>query len=147
MSQLYLSVETFTYIMYNTAKAPERARILVCKKEYILEIKDNGQKVEVIVNHQGEVNGEISVVSVFSNMAKKKKVYLRLLAILLIIGLALPMLLAEIGTKAPDTQAAVMLRFMDTDPETGTIGKDVELVIDAASMGKSITFPKPSYEA
>ncbi len=84
-----------------------------------MEFNDNGQKVEVIVNHQGEVNGEISVVSVFSNMAKKKKVYLHLLAILLIIGLALPMLIAEIGTKAPDTQAAVMLRFMDIDPESG----------------------------
>ena len=32
------------------------------------------------------------------------------------------------------------------DPETGTIGNDVELVIDAASMSKSVCFPKPSYD-
>ena len=32
------------------------------------------------------------------------------------------------------------------DPESGTIGDDVELVIDAESDGKSISFPRPSYD-
>lgn len=32
------------------------------------------------------------------------------------------------------------------DPSTGSIGKDVTLVIDAESEGKSISFPKPSYD-
>ena len=32
------------------------------------------------------------------------------------------------------------------DPETGTIGTDVEMVIDAASQGKSLCFPRPSYD-
>lgn len=32
------------------------------------------------------------------------------------------------------------------DPETGTIGKDVEVVVDAESQGKSISFPKPSFD-
>lgn len=32
------------------------------------------------------------------------------------------------------------------DPETGTIGEDMETVIDAHAMGKSITFPRPSYD-
>ncbi len=32
------------------------------------------------------------------------------------------------------------------DPETGTIGEEVELVIDAASQGKSVGFPRPSYD-
>lgn len=32
------------------------------------------------------------------------------------------------------------------DPSTGMIGKDVTLVIDAESEGKSISFPKPSYD-
>ena len=32
------------------------------------------------------------------------------------------------------------------DPETGTIGQDVELLIDAASLSKSVCFPKPSYD-
>ena len=83
-----------------------------------MELKDNGQKVEVIVNHQGELDGEISLAKVFSNMAKKKKIYLRVLAILLILGLILPMLLAELNTKAPSTQAVVQQKYMDYDPET-----------------------------
>ena len=32
------------------------------------------------------------------------------------------------------------------DPATGTIGDDVETVIDAAALGKSIAFPKPSFD-
>lgn len=35
---------------------------------------------------------------------------------------------------------------VDFDPETGNIGKEVELVVDAEGMGKSISFPKPSYD-
>ena len=32
------------------------------------------------------------------------------------------------------------------DPGTGTFGDDVQTVIDAHAMGKSITFPRPSYD-
>ena len=32
------------------------------------------------------------------------------------------------------------------DPESGMIGQDVELLVDAASQGKSICFPRPSYD-
>lgn len=32
------------------------------------------------------------------------------------------------------------------DPETGTIGEEVEMVINAASLGKSLCFPRPSYD-
>ena len=32
------------------------------------------------------------------------------------------------------------------DPETGTIGQDVEMLIDAAAQAKSVCFPKPSYD-
>lgn len=32
------------------------------------------------------------------------------------------------------------------DPETGTYGDSVTVLLDAASMGKSITFPRPSYD-
>ena len=35
---------------------------------------------------------------------------------------------------------------VDFDPVTGTLGTDVSLVVDAESEGKSISFPKPSYD-
>ena len=40
------------------------------------------------------------------------------------------------------TQSHYNLMKVSFDPETGTIGNDVELVIDAASMSKSVCFPK-----
>ena len=105
--------------MYNTQKAQPVPSFCYAKRSFELEQTDRGQKVEVILNHQGEMGGEISLARVFSNMAKKKKIYLRVLAILLILGLILPMLAAEINTKAPSTQAVVQLKYTQIDPETG----------------------------
>lgn len=44
------------------------------------------------------------------------------------------------------THSHYNLMKISFDPETGTIGKDVEMLIDAASMSKSVCFPKPSYD-
>ena len=43
-------------------------------------------------------------------------------------------------------QSQYNLLKVSFDPETGTIGQDVQTVVDAVSMGKSLTFPKPSYD-
>ena len=43
-------------------------------------------------------------------------------------------------------QSQYNLLKVSFDPETGAIGQDVETVVDAVSMGKSLTFPKPSYD-
>ena len=43
-------------------------------------------------------------------------------------------------------QSQYNLLKVSFDPETGTIGQDVETVIDAVYMGKSLTFPKPSFD-
>lgn len=43
-------------------------------------------------------------------------------------------------------QSQYNLLKVSFDPETGTIGQDVETVVDAVSMGKSLTFPKPSFD-
>ena len=80
-----------------------------------MELKDNNQKVEVIVSRQGDSSGEVSLVNVFYNMAAKKKIYLRVLAILLILGLILPMFLAEISSKDPDAQAVIKLTYDKPD--------------------------------
>ncbi|MBO7547350.1 MAG: PD40 domain-containing protein, partial [Bacteroidales bacterium] len=44
------------------------------------------------------------------------------------------------------TQSHYNLMKVSFDPQTGRIGNDVETLIDAASQGKSITFPKPSFD-
>ena len=43
-------------------------------------------------------------------------------------------------------QSRYNLMKVSFDPETGTIGQDVELVFDAASRGQSASFPRPSYD-
>ena len=50
----------------------------------------------------------------------------------------------EIPGELP--QSRYNLLKVSFDPETGTIGDDVELLIDAASQGKSLCFPRPSYD-
>ena len=50
----------------------------------------------------------------------------------------------EIPGELP--QSRYNLMKVSFDPETGTIGEDVEMLVDAAAEGGSICFPKPSYE-
>ena len=44
------------------------------------------------------------------------------------------------------TESRYSLMKVDFDPETGTIGKEPELLLDAATAGGSICFPRPSYD-
>ena len=44
------------------------------------------------------------------------------------------------------SQSHYNLMKVSFDPATGAIGQDVELLIDAASQGKSLCFPRPSYD-
>lgn len=80
-----------------------------------MEIKENSQKVELIINRQDqqETATEIDLVNVFSNMGRRKRVFLPLVAMLLILGLILPMLIAELSNKSPDAQAVVQMNYED----------------------------------
>ena len=98
-----------------------------------LDKKDASQKVELYVNHQNEGDGEISLVNVFRNMGAKKKVFLRLIAILLIVGLIVPLFMAEISIKDPDTSAVVKLTYENVDGET-----DEEKKPDRLSFSSSV---------
>ena len=50
----------------------------------------------------------------------------------------------EIPGELP--QSRYNLMKVDFNPETGAIGTDVALLVDAASLGKSLCFPRPSYD-
>jgi hypothetical protein len=53
---------------------------------------------------------------------------------------------AEVEIPGGLTESRYNLMKVGFDPETGTIGQDVETVIDAASFSKSVCFPKPSFD-
>ena len=50
----------------------------------------------------------------------------------------------EIPGELP--QSKYNLMKVSFDPETGAIGEDVALLVDAAAEGKSLCFPRPSYD-
>ncbi|MBR5019302.1 MAG: PD40 domain-containing protein [Bacteroidales bacterium] len=50
----------------------------------------------------------------------------------------------EIPGELP--QSKYNLMKVSFDPETGVIGEDVALLVDAAAEGKSLCFPRPSYD-
>lgn len=53
---------------------------------------------------------------------------------------------AQVQIPGELPQSRYNLMKVSFDPATGTIGNDVETVIDAATQGFSITFPRPSYD-
>ena len=83
-----------------------------------IEKKDNSQKVELYVSHQNEDGGVISLLNVFRNMGTKKKVFLRLIAIFVIIGLITPMFAAELSQKSSDARAVVKLTYENAEGKT-----------------------------
>jgi len=44
------------------------------------------------------------------------------------------------------THSRYNLMKVSFDPETGTVGEDVQMVIDAMALEKSVCFPRPSYD-
>ena len=98
-----------------------------------LDKKVNDQRVELVVSHQNENAGEVSLANVFHNMAGRKKVFLRLIAIFLILGLIIPMLAAEFSQKDPDASAVVKLTYENPEGKT-----DEEKAPDRLSFPASV---------
>ena len=71
--------------------------------------KDN--KVEVFLKRDpvdaDAASGEIDLVEVFKNMGKRKKIFLRFVALCLVIGMAVPLLLFQFQ-REPDSAAAIL---------------------------------------
>ena len=84
-----------------------------------MEIKDNGQKLELVVNHQGRNMAEVSLPKVFSAMARRKSLFIKILALLVILGACFPFYRAGKNLAAGSAQAAVLLDHAQTDPKSG----------------------------
>ena len=103
-----------------------------------LEKKDNSQKVELYVSHPNEGEGEISLVNVFYNMAARKKVFLRLIAIFLILGLIIPMFIGEVSRKNPDASAVVKLTYENSDGKTAAQRRPDQLGFSASVIAAAL---------
>ncbi|MCR5727613.1 MAG: hypothetical protein K6G24_09115, partial [Lachnospiraceae bacterium] len=78
----------------------------------VLKEVENNQKVEVVVKRESE-NGtaELDLVRVFSNMGKKKRVYAWVLIICMLVGLSVPMLMAELKDKTESVSAVITFLY------------------------------------
>lgn len=76
-------------------------------KNVLTEIEKN-KKVEVVVKRDAAAEGtELDLVRVFSNMGKKKKVYAWLIIFCMLVGLAVPLLRAELAETTESVSAVI----------------------------------------
>ena len=80
-------------------------------KNVLKEIEDN-RKVEVVVKRDAAAEGtELDLVRVFQNMGKKKRIYAWLLIFCMLIGLATPLLMAELSEKYENVSAVISFLY------------------------------------
>ena len=78
----------------------------------ILPEPDKNQKVEVFVKRDTEETyGELDLFRVFSNMGKKRNIYLWILLLFTLIGLAIPMLMVEMDKETGSVSAMISFRY------------------------------------
>lgn len=76
-------------------------------KNVLTEIEKN-KKVEVVVKRDAAAEGtELDLVRVFSNMGKKKRVYAWLVLFCMLVGLAVPLLRAELAERTESVSAVI----------------------------------------
>ena len=76
-------------------------------KNVLTEIEKN-KKVEVVVKRDAAAEGtELDLVRVFSNMGKKKRVYAWLVLFCMLVGLAVPLLRAEMAESTESVSAVI----------------------------------------
>nr|MCR5329764.1 hypothetical protein [Lachnospiraceae bacterium] len=74
--------------------------------------KKENSTVEVVVKREPEADAaEIDLVRVFENMGKKKKIYAWIIIACLLIGLAAPLLMAEMAEKTGRVSAVITLLY------------------------------------
>ena len=105
--------------------------------------KDN--KVEVVLKREpidaAQTSGEIDLVEVFKNMGKRKKIFLRLVALCLVIGMAVPLLLFQIN-KQPDSAAAILTFEEDYNDLVADIKSSFVLqnALNRAGLADTVSF-------
>lgn len=89
-------------------------------KNVLNEVERN-QKVEVVVKRDNPDNvSELDLVHVFVNMGKKKKIYVWVMIVCMLVGFAFPMLKSELSEKSESVSAVITFTYPNatfgTDP-------------------------------
>ena len=96
-------------------------------KNVLQEIGKN-QKVEVVVKRDASARaGELDLVRVFSNMGKKRRIYAWLIVACMLIGLAAPLLLAELRDKTENVSVVINLLYPSAQNKLAPDGEPLDV--------------------
>ncbi len=96
-------------------------------KNVLTEIGQN-QKVEVVVKRDSETGErEIDLVRVFSNMGKKRRIYAWLIIACMLIGLAAPLLMAELKDRTENVSVVISLLYPEAKNQLAPDGKSLDM--------------------
>ena len=96
-------------------------------KNVLQEIGKN-QKVEVVVKRDASARaGELDLVRVFSNMGKKRRIYAWLIVACMLIGLAAPLLLAELRDKTENVSVVINLLYPSAQNKLAPDGQPLDV--------------------
>ena len=96
-------------------------------KNVLTEIGQN-QKVEVVVKRDSETGErEIDLVRVFSNMGKKRRIYAWLIIACMLIGLAAPLLMAELKDRTENVSVVISLLYPEAKNQLAPDGKPLDM--------------------
>ncbi|MCR5727735.1 MAG: hypothetical protein K6G24_09750, partial [Lachnospiraceae bacterium] len=96
-------------------------------KNVLQEIGKN-QKVEVVVKRDASARaGELDLVRVFSNMGKKRRIYAWIIVACMLIGLAAPLLMAELKDKTENVSVVINLLYPSAQNKLTPDGKPLDV--------------------
>ena len=96
-------------------------------KNVLTDLSKN-QKVEVVVKRDASARaGELDLVRVFSNMGKKRKIYAWLIIACMFIGLAAPLLMAELKDRTENVSVVINLLYPSAQKRLAPDGKPLDV--------------------
>lgn len=86
------------------------------KDNLIPAVKDDNSKVEVVIKHdENDRVEELDLLHIFVNMGKKKRIYAWLIILCMLVGLAAPLLMAELADRPESVTAVITFNYPDAD--------------------------------
>ena len=94
----------------------------------ILPDVNKNQKVEVFVKREAEETyGELDLIRVFSNMGKKWSIYIWIIILLMLIGIAVPMFMVEMNKETDSVSALISFRYPGAKNEKAPDGSSLNI--------------------
>ena len=96
--------------------------------------KKEGSTVEVIVkNEHANEETEIDLVRVFENMGKKRRIYAWVMIVCMLIGIAAPLLVAELSEKTESVSAVISFLYPDATAQKAPDGSKLDMNVLTSS--------------